>query len=447
MSKVTIDTGLGRVTGTEEKGVRMFRGIPYAITERFELPKPYPAWDEFDATGPETDCFQYRAYHDESVGRYEFYHSEFRPGRKPHEWKFAESPMTMNIITRAEAKKDPVLVFIHGGSFENGCVGELPYGTCTEYAKHGIVYVSLGYRLNVFGLYKSGNYGLHDMVFGLKWIKEHIADFGGDPDRITIMGQSAGAMAVMDLLYTKILEGVVKGAIMMSGAGTVPDFAGPLTPEESDEKFWSKVRERAGAKTEEEFKAMPDQTIFDAWYDTFLEIGGVRVQQPGIDGTIIPKMPSKIMREGSYLDVPVIAGVTSQDFMPYLIYDIAEGLGIMRSLQRRSPVWGYFFDKTPPGDRFKAFHAADLWYMFGNMDKSWRPFNREDEKIKDEMVHYVANFVRWGTPNGDGLPYWPSLSVKRRKFRFFGDGKDRLIGPVKSRVLEWNTFLFDKGPM
>ena len=112
MSKVTIDTGLGRVTGTEEKGVRMFRGIPYAVTERFELPKPYPVWDEFDATGQETDCFQYRAYYDESD---QFYHGEFRRGKKPDHWKFAESPMTLNIIARAEAEKDPVLVFIQIG--------------------------------------------------------------------------------------------------------------------------------------------------------------------------------------------------------------------------------------------------------------------------------------------------------------------------------------------
>ena len=144
IKKVTIETGLGKVTGTEENGIRMFRGIPYAVTERFEMPKPYPAWDEFDATGPETDCFQFRAYHKESIGRYWFYHSEFRYGQDKPDWKFAESPMTLNVITRSEAEKDPVLVFIHGGSFENGNVGEHPYGTSTEYAERGIVYVSLG---------------------------------------------------------------------------------------------------------------------------------------------------------------------------------------------------------------------------------------------------------------------------------------------------------------
>ena len=443
-TKVTIETGLGKVTGIEEKGVRIFRGIPYAITERFELPKPYPKWDEFDATDQETDCYQFRAYYDESD---QFYHGEFRRGRKPEHWNFAESPMTLNIITRAEAKRDPVLIFIHGGSFENGCVGEDPYGTSTEYAKRDIVLVSLGYRLNVFGLYKSGNYGLHDMVFGIKWVKQHIADFGGDPDRITIAGQSAGAMSVMDLMYTKMLEGVVKGAIMMSGAGAVPDIAGPLTPEESDERFWSKVRERAGAGSEEEFKAMTDREVFDAWYETKREIGSVRTQQPGIDGTIIPKMPSKIMREGSYLDVPVLVGVTSQDFMPYIIFDIAEGMGIVRSFHRHSPVWGYMFDRTPPGDHYKAFHAADLWYVFGNMKKSWRPFGREDYELKDEMADYFANFVRFGNPNGGGLPYWPSLGLRRRKFRLFGHKEKRYIGPVMGRNKEWKTMLREKGPM
>jgi para-nitrobenzyl esterase len=367
MSKITIDTKLGKVIGSEENGVRMFTGIPYAVTERFESPKPYPAWDEFDATGLAIDCIQNRTYHDESG---EFYHEEFRPGTSAKDWKFAESPMTMNIITRSDANRDPVLIFIHGGSFENGCVSENPYGTCTEYAKHKIVYISLGYRLNVFGLYKSQNYGLQDMVFGIKWVKEHIADYGGDPGKITIMGESAGAMSVMDLLYSQTLKGVIRGAIMMSGGGTVPDMAGPYTPEESDEVFWSKVREEAGASSEEEFKAMPAETIFEAWLHCARTIGTVRTQQPGIDGTIIPKMPSKIMREGSYLDVPVIAGVTSQDFMPYIIFDIAEGMGIVRDLHSHYPVWGYMFDRELPGNKYKAFHASDLWYMFGNMDKA-----------------------------------------------------------------------------
>ena len=153
------------------------------------------------------------------------------------------------------------------------------------------------------------------------------------------------------------------------------------------------------------------------------------------------------MREGSYLDVPVIAGVTSQDFMPYLIFELAIGLGKLRSRRGQSPVWGYMFDKTPPGDRFKAYHAADLWYVFGNFHQSWRPFDRSDEKLKDEMVHYIANFVKWGNPNGDGLPYWPQISRHNRKFRLFDGEKGGLIGPMRCRYKEWRSFLLEKGPM
>jgi para-nitrobenzyl esterase len=207
------------------------------------------------------------------------------------------------------------------------------------------------------------------------------------------------------------------------------------------------VRERAGAEDEEEFRKLPDQTIFDAWYKTGREIGSVRTQQPGIDGVIIPKMPSKIMKEGSYLDVPVIAGVTSQDFMPYLIYDLALSLGKLHAKRGQSPVWGYMFDKTPPGDRFKAYHAADLWYMFGNFDKSWRPFDENDRRLKDEMADYVANFVKTGDPNGAGLQEWPAISKRNSRFRLFDGKGGGLIGPAQCRLKEWNSFLRDKGPM
>ena len=105
------------------------------------------------------------------------------------------------------------------------------------------------------------------------------------------------------------------------------------------------------------------------------------------------------------------------------------------------------FDRTPPGDHYKAFHAADHWYVFGNMEKSWRPFGEEDYKLKDEMIDYMANFVRFGNPNGGGLPYWPSLGLTRRKFRLFGHKEKRYIGPVMGRNKEWKTMLLEKGPM
>lgn len=439
MEKVTIDTGLGKVTGTKEKGVRIFRGIPFAVTERFELPKPYPAWEELDATGPETDCFQYSSYREETS----FYYHEFREGWTFH---YAESPMTLNIISPEKAEKLPVLVFIHGGGFETGNVGELPYGICTEYAKHGIVYVSLGHRLNVFSLYETGNYGLHDMVFGLRWVKEHIADYGGDPEQITIMGQSAGAMSIMDLLYTKTLYGIVKGAVTISGGGMVPKIARPYTKEEFA-PFWANVRKRAGAATEEEFKMLPDSMIWDAWYEESRATDGFHVKQPGIDGVIIPKLPQDVAKEGSYLDIPMIMGITSQDFMPYLIFEMAMGWAKLHVKNGGAPVYGYMFDRALPGNRFKAFHAADLWYFCGNMDQCWRPFEKLDFDLKDEMIAYVANFVKRQDPNGAGLPSWAPISKKNKNFRLFDGVSDGMIRPMQCRKKLYHSFLKDKGPM
>ena len=443
MNRTEIETGLGKVIGTVDKGVCMYRGIPYAVTERFEAPKPYPKWDVFDATEIETDCYQYLTYRDESTGPDAFYHKEFRSDQ---EFKFAESPMTMNIIARENAEKDPVLVFIHGGGFETGTVGELPYGTCTEYAKHKIVFVSLGYRLNVFSLYESGNYGLQDMVFGLRWIYDHIADFGGDPDKITIMGQSAGAMSIMNLLYTQDLKWIVKGAVLMSGAGAVPLITKPWTKEKSL-PFWEGVRRRAGVETTEEFKKLPPEVIWEAWYEESRENWSFQAVQPGIDGKIIPDLPQRVILKREYLDVPMIVGVTSQDFMPYIIYDMAIGWAMKHVRHGKSPVYGYLFDRHLPGESFKAFHGSDLWYMFGNMDKCWRPFEQIDYDLKDEMVHYVANFVHFKNPNGGGLPYWRPVSRLHRSFRHFSDGSTHKISPLAIRRKMDHTFVKDKGPM
>ena len=443
MEKITIDTKLGKVTGTLENGVCIYRGIPYAVTERFRMPKPYPKWEEFDATRGETDCYQYLSYLDESEGPDAFYHKEFRDG---HETRFAESPMTMNIIAREGADRDPVLVFIHGGGFETGTVGELPYGRCTEYAKHNVLFVSLGYRLNVFSLYETGNYGLHDMVFGLKWIKKHIADFGGDPDRITVMGQSAGAMSIMNLMYSQALKDVVKGAIMMSGAGMVPRLTKPWTKEEA-KPFWANVRKRAGVKTTEEFRKLPHEVIWKAWYEESRENWSFQAVQPGIDGKIIPDLPQKVVRARSYLDVPMIVGVTSQDFMPYIIYDMAIGWAMKTVRHGRSPVYGYMFDRELPGNSFRSFHGSDLWYMFGSMDEAWRPFGKIDHELKDLMVHYVANFVKHGTPNGDGLPYWRRVSRTHRSFRHFDGHSSGTVTPLQCRKKMDHTFARDKGPM
>ncbi len=445
MKTCTVETKYGKVTGIDEGKTCFYRGIPYAITERFELPKEVPYWGELDATGMETDCYQYMTYRDESKGQDTFYHKEFRSDR---EFAYAESPMRLNIVTRKDAKNDPVLIFIHGGGFETGTIGELPYGHCTEYAKHNVVFVSLGYRLNVFYLYENGNYGLHDMEYGIRWVKENIEAFGGDPSRIVIMGQSAGAMSVMDLLLTQRLKGVITGAVTMSGGGFAPRMVGPWTKDDPKcQAFWANVRKRAGVETTEEYKKVDPELAWTSWYEESRENWSYQAVQPGIDGTIIPKAPYQVVAEGSYLDVPMICGVTSQDFMPYIIFEMTYSWAKNHLRQNKKPVYGYMFDRELPGNSFKAFHAADLWYMFGNMDEGWRDFEDIDYRLKDQMVAYVANFVKTGDPNGAGLPEWPAISTANKKLRRFDGVSDGLITSRECRLKEYHTFFRDKGPM
>ena len=303
MGEYILQTSCGAVKGIEKENSIIFQGIRYATAERFEYPKPVTSWEGvYNAAKQELNCFQYDTFRKEENDSGNFYYEEFRKGRT---FLYEENALTLNIIKPLKGKKCPVLLFIHGGGHETGTVGELPHGDTEEYAKRGIVYVSVGYRLNVFSLYRSRNYGLFDQMTAIRWVYDNIDAFGGNPECITIMGQSAGAMSVTDLLYTQALKGIVKGAIMLSGAGMIPKMARPYTEEESKE-FWDKVQEKAGAEDEQSFKALPAKKIWEAWYQVSREYRGMHHLHPGIDGTIIPKLPQEIRKEGSDLDIPLI---------------------------------------------------------------------------------------------------------------------------------------------
>ena len=443
MKEHIIQTNCGKVKGYEEGNVHIYRGIPYAKTERFTPPKPWRWEGIFDAAKGETDCYQYSSFFDESKREDPFYYEEFR---KDMEFSYDGNFMTLNVVVPTDAKALPVLLFIHGGGFETGTVGEPPYGLCTEYTKRGIVYVSVGYRLNVFAMYGGENFGLQDQAAAVRWVYENIAAFGGDPNRITLMGQSAGAMSVTDLMYSELLKGLVQGVILMSGGGPIPKIAGPWTKEQA-KPFWDQVRAQAGAADEEELKTVDPERLWKAWYEVRSKCTSFQAAQPAIDGTVITDVPQNVFKRRKELDVPVMVGVTSQDFLPVILYEVALRWGLDNAKKNKQPVYAYFFDRTLPGNRFKAFHACDLWYMFGSMEKSWRPFEELDRRLAAEMMDYAANFVKHQNPNGPGLTEWKPLSKKQRKFRLF-DGKTKeYIGPAGCRSKVWKTMLRDKGPM
>ena len=437
MKSIMLECPCGKLQCAELEGRIFARGVPFAVTRRFRPPVLIRKWEEPpDAAQPETDCWQRSSFEDESGS---FYYKEFRPGLV---FQYDESPMTLNIVTPSAEGKRPVLLFFHGGGFETGTVGEPPYGTCTEYAKRDIVYVTAGYRLNVFGLHGGNNFMLMDQIAAVDWVRENIESFGGDPDNITIMGQSAGAMCVMDLLCSGKLEGKIAHAIMMSGGGIVPAAAAPLRKRKTA-AFWKKMD--AAAK-EDPLTADPE-TLWKAWRDTreqYRLLKSYRSAQPCIDGAVLSASQKKAVKSGRIQNIPLMVGVTSQDFMPVFLYEMALKLGLLCSRTGHAPVYGYFFDRALPGNCYKAFHACDLWYMFGSMEKSWRPFGETDRSLASEMMDNAAAFCKNGKPADSS---WLPVSARQKGFRHFDGVSSGLVKPAFCRKKMLHTLLKEPGPM
>ena len=213
----------GAVRGSIERGMKVFRGVPYASAERFCVPEKR-TWDGVaDALVFGQCCPQGRAYYDESVLS-PFYYNEFRRGLS---FAYGEDCLRLNVFAPVDAQKSPVLVFLHGGAFAHGSSDELPFDG-EEICKRGVTLVTVNYRLNVFGFVSDGsvpyNLGLHDQIAALRWVNENISAFGGDPDNVTLSGQSAGAISTQILALDDGVKALVKRVFMMSGGGFVKGY-------------------------------------------------------------------------------------------------------------------------------------------------------------------------------------------------------------------------------
>ncbi len=436
---VSINSSLGLIKGVEEENSYAFLGIPYAKAERFSYAKEIDNLGEsFDATHFGDACIQKRCWYAHlEVPERMFYHKEFRQGL---EFKYSEDCLNLNIYTPKEKGKYPVIVFIHGGGFDSGANSESAFDG-DALAKRGIVTVFIQYRVGVFGYFThedltkefghEGNFGFDDQITSLKWVKKHISDFNGDPDNVTIMGQSAGAMSIQCILLSKKCDGLYNKAIMMSGGGKFPSMATPKPVEERRE-YWLDVMKECGCSSLDEFKKLDAKKIFDA-----LEIVKPRRKDNQIstmtmvDHYYLEKSQEELFEKK--LNVPTIIGFTNNDMYTLILAIMA------LSYAKKNNAYCYYFDVDAKGDNNKAFHSSDLRYVFGTLKESWRPYDKKDEEISESMMDYIANFAKTSNPNGNNLPVWEKKNGEALHISSKGIKMGR---PNKWKLFK-NTFLGD----
>ncbi|HEV3037245.1 MAG TPA: carboxylesterase family protein [Candidatus Angelobacter sp.] len=453
------------VPGTNPE-VRVYRGIPYAAPPvgdlRWKAPQPPASWKglreakEFGSTCPQT------AYPAGSI-----YQSKPEP--------MSEDCLYLNIWTAAKSAKEhrPVMVWIHGGGFTRGSGSSSSYNG-EILSRKGVVLVTINYRLGVFGFlahpeltaesghHASGNYAILDQIAALQWVKKNISAFGGDPNRVTIFGESAGSWAVNALMASPLAKGLFHRAIGESGASFTP-----MRTLAESEKTGEKLASTLGI-TKDVLKELRAKST-----DEVLKAGNEQVTRPAVDGYVLPQDIYTIFSQGKQNDVPLLignnadegttlapqgamvksaaytdgvrqryAGAADQFLKTYPAGTDDEAVSSfyaayrdqvfgweMRTWARlqtktgHSPTYLYYFTHHPPGplgQKVRAFHALDIAYVFGTF--VWQfPWEEADHKLSDTISSYWVNFAKTGNPNGQGLPQWPAYDSKGDQELEFGD--------------------------
>lgn len=444
----------GPVAGTKSADgkVAIYRGIPFAAAPvgalRWKAPMPAANWKE------PLDCTKFGASAIQPPPAPFFVWSEeFLIPKAP----ISEDCLYLNVWSPAVAdakQKLPVIVWIHGGGFTSGG-SSCPIYDGEGLARKGVVFVSINYRLGIFGFLAhpelsresgknaSGNYALLDMIAALKWVQENIAAFGGDPDRVTIAGQSAGSFAVNSLMASPLTKGLFHRAIGQSG-GMFGDRALSL-PAASLQGI--ELVKKLNRYSIADLRSLPA--------DTLLKYGGGF--SPVIDSHVLPSDVYTIFSEGKHNDVPLLTGynrdegfifgpiMTAEQFRAdaknkygelaeeflkaFPATDDAVAKQSQKNLSRdqlfawqgytwaklqaekgKQKAWLYRFDRMPPGRpdlaEHGAFHSAEIAYALHSLPTWNRPWEKFDQQLSEQMSSYWVNFAATGDPNGKGLPKW-----------------------------------------
>ncbi len=449
-----VPTHSGVVAGTQEKTIAVFRGIPYAAAPvgplRWRPPMPAPRWAGVrSATRFGHSCWQ--AVSPQGFGPWT--HEYVVPG------DISEDCLFLNIwAPLKKARPRPVLVWIHGGGFNSGS-GAIPIYDGAALAARGAVVVTINYRVGVFGFLAHpdltreagaappANFGLLDIVAALRWVKANIAAFGGDPAAVTIAGQSAGAMAVQELVSAPMAKGLFQRAIGESG---LPRTLTPLADAEAQGTAFAREK---GASSIAALRALPAEALqpsHGANAVRFVPVADGRLLPAGAWRAVsdVPMLVGFNSDEGSALgqdygstDAGKLQALLASAFgasadQAAVLYPAAtpeqraaankqirrdQNLGaidswaLRRAATAQQPVYTYLFTHVLPGAdtaRWGAFHSSEIPYVFGTLPAApERPITREDKDLSRLVSSYWLNFIRRGDPNGPGLPIWPASTV------------------------------------
>jgi len=496
--QVTVEEGKLRGIHGWDPRVAVFRGIPYAAPPvgelRWRAPAPPEKWEGVrvaDTYGP-IACQPVPGSSPE-----EFWTREIHPTGQ--EFEMSEDCLYLNIYTTARTGKEklPVLIYIHGGGFKGGYPYEVEFDW-EHMAKKGIVVVSIAYRLGVLGFLAhpwlseespdeaKGNYGTLDQLAALKWVKRNITAFGGDPDKITIAGQSAGAMSVQNLMTSPLAEGLIEGAIIESSVTVAfAEKADRIHPLKGAEKLGAEFFEKAGIRSLEEARRMPARKLVRL-EDVVLG-PGVHFE-PVIDDILIKESNFQAYKGGHHHRIPVLAGYnrgealsfskmfgksyeTLEDLRSYAsgfgekaqeflslcnagsdadvkalfesdaMLDLPAGarmFGYIQAKQERK-AYLYEFDADIPGeDNAGSYHGSEMWFAYDGLARCWRPFTGKHYDLARQISSYWVNFVKTGDPNGkdtigEELPRWESFTADNEFVMEFTDGpakSERKVDPL-----------------
>lgn len=438
-----ITTTCGRINGIETESTVQYLGIPYAKPPvgalRWLAPVPMDPWDGVW----QADHFRCRAMQPENREK-GFYDREFRDD-PAYMTPVSEDCLYLNIWVprHSEGKKLPVAFWIHGGAFIGGSGHEKEFDG-EAYCRRGIILVTVNYRLGIWGFLAhpllsaenerqvSGNYGILDQIAALKWVYENIASFGGDPDSITVFGQSAGAMSTQTLISSPLTGIMIKRAVMQSGGGYHNGLNRDDITLRIQEDYGLEFSRVAGVRTVGEMRALPAEKVLSLT-DPFMRAVFSRSHGlflvPCIDGYVLPEGYDAALEGGRVRDIPYLVGSNEDDLLSTpeqkaagLLPPLQKGcedFAAMRERHHGQPVYVYYFTRDLPGDEAGAFHSSELWYTFGTLSRAWRPFTPADEALSGRMLDHWCAFIRSGDPNGEGLPPWPPFSAEAPFVRRF----------------------------